>query len=168
MKKSTLLSLLTAGSIVLTSAGTYAAWDKTSANDSTTVAFRTPVTISVTDNVSLSKDQGTLKELPTVSGSVKLVVTDPDNLATKLKLTPEVEGYADASANDFDFIITDKGDTNRQLKAEEGSTVIIDNSPKSADYGITVKPKKNLSEQKLSAIADNTLTIKLAAELTND
>lgn len=49
MKKSTLLSLLTAGAVIATSAGTFAAWDQTKGTATSEVLnFRAGVTTTVT------------------------------------------------------------------------------------------------------------------------
>lgn len=49
MKKSTLLSLATAGAIVATSVGTFAAWDTTTAKSTGMVNFGSPVTVTTSD-----------------------------------------------------------------------------------------------------------------------
>ena len=54
MKKSTLLSLLTAGAVIATSAGTFAAWDQTTATASSNVTINTRVKTEVATNLSFT------------------------------------------------------------------------------------------------------------------
>jgi len=54
MKKSTLLSLLTAGAVIATSAGTFAAWDQTTATASSNVTINARVKTDVTTELSFT------------------------------------------------------------------------------------------------------------------
>lgn len=70
MKKSTLLSLLTAGAVIATSAGTFAAWDQTTATASSNVTINTRVKTEVATNLSFTAPT----ELNTTDGDRKSVV----------------------------------------------------------------------------------------------
>lgn len=101
MKKSTLLSLLTAGAVIATSAGTFAAWDTTSASVNQTLTLDKPVTVTATNlNVSrTSTVDGTT--LPKYTGTAKVNVSNlPNTVSTdnyEIVYTPTV---VEADSND--------------------------------------------------------------------
>ena len=89
MKKSTLLSLATAGAIVLTSAGTYAVWDTLSgtstgqitvANSSVTVAATNMTFVEGTDTIG--------EDSIAYTGTAKFEVTDAGNNVNTMTLVP--------------------------------------------------------------------------------
>ena len=86
MKKTTIISILTATVILASSAGTYALWDVITAESrGNTVTMRNPVTISDrTTEQSISADAGTLNPSSvTASGTVKFNVENEDDIAKK-------------------------------------------------------------------------------------
>ena len=92
MKKSTLLSLATAGAIVLTSAGTYAVWDTLSgtstgqitvANSSVTVAATNMTFVEGTDTIG--------EDSIAYTGTAKFEVTDAGNNVNTMTLVPTVK-----------------------------------------------------------------------------
>lgn len=96
MKKSTLLSLLTAGAVIATSAGTFAAWDTTTATSTGTLTIDKPVTVTVSD-FTLTRDGGlsTGENLPTYKGEVKVKAEDlPASVtADKYEITYNANAY---------------------------------------------------------------------------
>lgn len=162
MKKSTLLSLATAGAIVATSAGTYAAWDKPDASTTANVNFRNPVTIDVTSNYSLlDASTATLNSLQTVTGDVTFTVTDAGELADTLTLVPTVSGGNSASVNDFTFEIIDK--KNGKID-DHGTGKFVDTDITSTVYTVNVTPKD--TPEAKAHLKDTAVQIKLTATLS--
>lgn len=149
MKKSTLLSLVTAGAIVVTSAGTYAVWDQKEVTTNTaTVKIDKAVTMTATPLSftkptpdALVENVADLAQTSTVSVDVKDV---PESVASKyeLKYTHKV---TKGDGAEIDVLITDS--TNGVLVggATDLHTVNVTVTPKEAiattggDYEIEVK-----------------------------
>lgn len=87
MKKSTLLSLATAGAIVATSMGTFAAWDTMSVSTSGTVTLRNPITIEAPAMLAAT-ETANYGETPTYESKAEFTVTNAPT--TGYKLTPSV------------------------------------------------------------------------------
>lgn len=106
-EKSTLLSLATAGAIVLTSAGTYAVWDTLSgtstgqitvANSSVTVAATNMTFVEGTDTIG--------EDSIAYTGTAKFEVTDAGNNVNTMTLVPTVKnGENIVNAADVDVTI---------------------------------------------------------------
>lgn len=93
MKKTTLLSALTAGMIMVTSVATYAIWDTVTAESrDNTVTIRNPVTIAdTTSEQSIQADANSLDPGSiTAAGNVKFQVENTDSLAKNLTLQEEI------------------------------------------------------------------------------
>lgn len=161
MKKTKLLSLLTAIAAVVTTAVTYAVWDILSDSSSATVSFRNPVTISVNDTYTLTNDQPALNTIPSASGDISFNISDENNLAKSLKLIPKVTGVENCTADDFTFEITDKDDSNKMLTGDSTSG-FSDSTLESTNYTIKVTPKDSSSIK----IAGKSLNIQLEATLS--
>ena len=86
MKKSTLLSFVTAGAIVATSVGTYAAWDTLEATVGGTVNFGNPVTVSTDASAAYTTTTRALNTNPKATSIVNFKVVDENSLGTTLKL----------------------------------------------------------------------------------
>ena len=161
MKKSTLLSLLTATSIAVTTAGTYAAWDSTVASTTEAITFRNPVTITVNSEYTLTESQGSLGTLPTASGDVEFTVSNDGNLADTLTIVPTVSGGNSASVSDFDFVITDTNDSSKPLSGN-ASSGFVDKTLTSTTYNVKVTPK----DDSKTKIAGTPVNIQLTATLS--
>ncbi len=112
MKKSTLLSLATAGAIVLTSAGTYAVWDTLSGTSKGQITVDNPsVTVAATD-MTFAKGTDTLGgDSIAYTGTAKFDVTDTGNHVNTMTLEPTVKNGENAvDANDVEVTIK-KGET---------------------------------------------------------
>ena len=94
MKKSTLLSLLTAGAVIATSAGTFAAWDTTTATSTGTLTIDKPVTVTVSA-LNLERDGGLGQSTPVYIGEVNVKAEDlPASVtADKYEITYEAKAY---------------------------------------------------------------------------
>lgn len=139
MKKNTLLSLLTATSVIITTAGTYAVWDTLTAETTESITFRNPVTITVNPEYTLTETLASLGKTPSASGDVSFTVSDSDSLATKLKIVPSVSGDS-VSVDNFNFTITDKNNSSTALTGD-ASSGFVDDTLDSTDYTVTVTPK---------------------------
>ena len=83
MKKSTLLSLLTAGAVIATSAGTFAAWDQTTVTSTGNLKIDKPVTVTAT-NLVLTWEDGLSENAPTYKGTVTVSAKDlPSNVTSE-------------------------------------------------------------------------------------
>lgn len=112
MKKTTLLSILTAGMIVVTSVATYALWDTVTINSrANTVTMRNPVTVSdATSEQNITADAGTLDPgTVTASGTVKFNVQNTDSIAKNLTLQETVTA-SEQLVETTDYSIVFSGD----------------------------------------------------------
>lgn len=94
MKKTRVLSLLTAAAVVATSVATYAVWDTvTATSKQQTVTLRNPVTITdTTSETEIDADAASLNPGSiTASGEVKFNVENTDSLATSLELSENIQ-----------------------------------------------------------------------------
>lgn len=94
MKKTTVLSILTATMITVTSVATYAIWDIVTIDSrGNTVTMRNPVTISdSTIEQNISADADTLNpSTVTATGTVKFNVDNEDSIAKNLTLEESIE-----------------------------------------------------------------------------
>ena len=86
MKKTKVLSILTAAMITVSSVATYALWDTVTVDSrKNTVTMRNPVTVSdSTTDQSISADASTLNPASvTATGKVKFTVDNSDDVAKK-------------------------------------------------------------------------------------
>lgn len=107
MKKSTILTLATAGMIVTTTVATYALWDTVSIESkSNTVTLRNPVTIEdKTAEQTINADAATLNPGSiTAAGTVTFNIQNEDSLATSLQLQESVTA-AEALSENTDYTI---------------------------------------------------------------
>ena len=165
MKKTTVLSLLTAGAILITGAGTYATWDQiTDTSEAQTVTFRAPVAVEVT-GLTLSSDEFALgaTDTPTASGTANITVSDAGNKADTLKLTPAVSGSG-VTLDDFDITITDTTvGHNTALTTQTGywEDKDYDASGTANTYTVTLKAK----EASKAKFTGQNIEVTLKAEL---
>ena len=156
MKKSTLLSLLTAAAVIVTTAGTYAVWDTLTASTTESITFRNPVTVQVNPEYTLTETAASLGVDPSASGDVTFTVSDANSLAKQLKIVPSVSGGT-ASTSDFDFTITDKNNLSTALSGD-ASSGFVDTTLDSTIYTVTVTPKNNsVARQEVSITLTATL-----------
>lgn len=171
MKKSTLLSFLTAASVIATTAGTYSTWDSITANTaSKAVTFRNPVTIGIetdlnefTDNFknTLVTDASNL----VASNSVKFKIENTDKLAQKLIIKPV---FADDSTlksfENIDIKIKNSELSELPLNGTQLSDGFYDESIKDhttgeKEYTIEVSPKNtNVKGQEIKLKFEATLS----------
>lgn len=159
MKKSTLLSLFTFGTIVVTSVGTYATWDKTQETTEASVTFRSPVTVNVGTALSLTENNSTLGTTPTATGTVKFNVEDR-GLVDTMTITPTITGDG-VTTSDFDVVIKDTEDSSTALSGTvtDGFT---DKTLTTTKYEVTITPK----ESSASKITGQSVNVTLKAELS--
>lgn len=94
MKKTTLLSLVTAAAVVTTSVGTFAAYDTLTANNTGSGAaldFGAPVTVAM-DLDAGSANERTLGEAPSVTTIATVTVENEDSLGEKIALSFDLAG----------------------------------------------------------------------------
>lgn len=163
MKKSTLLSLATVGTIVATSIGTFAAWDTTEAKTTGTVNFGTPVTVTADSPVTFNNTSRTLGTSPEATSEVKFVVADGENLANKLKLTSSVTSTDVTDvANKVDVVIIETSDPTKTSITEDTT---LDRTPTGNSYTVTVKPKASLSDEELATLNNKAITVEITGTL---
>lgn len=160
MKKSTLLSLATAGAIVATSVGTFAAWDTTTAKSTGNVNFGSPVTVTTTNMTSdLKRGERTVGTDPVyVSEPVKFVISD----------VADVNAMSiEAKVLDESTEITD-GVTTKIYK-EDGSTEVTGDVAKAdlvtGDTGNSYIVKITPTDGTKTALANKNLTVEVTATL---
>lgn len=161
MKKSKLLSVLTAGAVIATTAGTYAVWDKLNAETTAqAVEFRNPVTVAIDTDLSVKKDNTGLGQTPTATGTASFTVDNEDGLAKKLVLKPVIESEHGITTNDFDFSVFDGDSSSGTPIIGDAVGGFADNSLESLNYTIQITPKN------ADNIKGKNVKLKLTAELT--
>lgn len=159
MKKTKILSLLTAAMIVVSSAATYAVWDTVTADSrGNTVTIRNPVTVSdSTSEQSISADADTLNPAEiTASGNVKFTVDNSDSVAKKLTLQESVEASVKLDENtDYTIVFTGDG-----VSGKTDSSVT--DGMEEYQYTITFT-QSGLEKVKTNS---NTCTVKVTATLS--
>lgn len=151
MKKSTLLSLATAGAIVATSVGTFAAWDQMSAvsSESITLNYGTPVSttvasVALNDSNAILAPSGSLEGSDEVIGTVKVTVNGPDAVASKaLKLTAvsDANGETPLLNDNITIEFSEDGTT-----FNSGDQLAISKGTEKT-YNVKIKLNDNLSEK---------------------
>ncbi len=153
MKKSTILSLATAGAIVATSAFTFAAWDKL--DDTKTVAtveLRNPVTVTVTEDNSKELTSTTaLDTIPVYTGTAIVNVSEvPENYT----LDTVAEVYNESGA---------KVSSGVTATATLASALVAGNNT----INVEVKPTSETNEEGLAGQKLNVKVIAKLVEKTN-
>lgn len=144
MKKSSLLSLLTAAAIVTTSAGTFAAWDNLTATSTGTLSVpNDSVEVTKVDMGTIAVKTNALEGSEVVfAGEASFTVTDAGDKIGSLNVVPEVK--------DGDTVINDAG------KVEVTATPQAAYAKGSNKYDVVLKVKD-------STLAGKTLTVSLTA-----
>lgn len=150
MKKSTLLSLVTAGAIVVTSAGTYAVWDSLSAETApATVTIDKAVTTEISELTFTAPNRTELTEVASgVAQTSQVTVTVEDFPADavgnyELKFTSEVK--KSGVATDEVVVDIDSTKTDAIVAGNEDYTATVTVTPKEAisttggSYDVVVK-----------------------------
>lgn len=159
MKKTRILSILTAAMIMVSSVATYAVWDTVTVESrENTVTMRNPVTVSDrTSEQSISADAGTLDPASvTASGTVKFTVENTDDIAEKLTLQESIEA-SEKLLESTDYSIVFSGDG---VVGKTDSSVT--NGQEEYNYTITFT-ESGLSKLKTNA---NACKIKVTATLS--
>lgn len=159
MKKSTLLSLLTAGAVIATSAGTFAAWDQTKAEKSATLTLDKPVEVSF--------DAAELK-----LNTSRAIGTDPVYTGSTIVNVKDVPSGADTSYEiKYDAKVYKTGDADKTAIA--GMTASAEEESKAATLAdphnvlVTVTPGADDSTVKQLAADATGLTVEVTAELVS-
>lgn len=159
MKKTRILSILTAAMIMVSSVATYAVWDTVTVESrENTVTMRNPVTVSdSTSEQSISADASTLDPASvTASGTVKFTVDNTDDIAKKLTLQESIQA-SEKLLESTDYSIEFSGDG---VVGKTDSSVT--NGAEEYNYTITFT-ESGLSKLKTNA---NTCKIKVTATLS--
>lgn len=159
MKKTRILSILTAAMIMVSSVATYAVWDTVTVESrENTVTMRNSVTVSdSTSEQSISADAGTLDPASvTASGTVKFTVENTDDIAKKLTLQESIEA-SEKLLESTDYSIVFSGDG---VVGKTDSSVT--NGQEEYNYTITFT-ESGLSKLKTNA---NACKIKVTATLS--
>lgn len=159
MKKTKVLSILTAAMITVSSVATYAIWDTVTVDSrKNTVTMRHPVTVSdSTSEQSISADASTLNPSSvTASGTVKFTVDNSDDIAKKLTLQESIEA-SEKLVESTDYTIEFSGDG---VVGKTDSSVT--NGAEEYTYTVTFT-ESGLEKMKSNS---NTCTVKVTATLS--
>lgn len=153
MKKSTLLSFVTAGAIVATSVGTYAVWDQIDATATNKLTVEKPTAVNAlmpkefaTTTTDLSTDAA-----PTYTADVSFTV-DAENKANTLTLSTEILNSGTDVTNQFDVSYEEKSGTG--LTGNVDSVIDANGAKDANSYTVKITPK------------DSTTTTAVGTELT--
>lgn len=167
MKKSTLLSFATAGAIVMASAGTYAAWDTLTSEETATLNFGTPIVLTMDSLEAGNAAQRTsLGEVPKIETKAIINLDNSDNLGEKIELTPTIEGDISLTAGtDYTLAIVADSTYQGSVQTEAENTKFYDENIATGKktYKITITLTE-AGQNKLKADPDAN-NLKLAAEL---
>ena len=143
MKKSTLLSLLTAGAVIATSAGTFAAWDKLSdTTNAVTLNYANGINVTtVVQPTQISESLGGANGVQTVSSSftIKLENT-PTNSSLQLQAvdaTNEAE-ITPPTGVTIDFVSVDE--SNAETPITNGKIDNIESGEKKFKVKVSIDP----------------------------
>lgn len=150
MKKSMLLSFVTAGAIIATSVGTYAAWDQMDATATGNITMRNPVSIAV-ESLAQPTETGSIGQLPTYTTTASFTVANAPTTGYQLEPTVTIKNGNDV-VTDADItveVVDDKG-TQTDVNGEHTLT-------------LKVTPKDTENAKKLGGVS---LAVEVKAELT--
>ena len=159
MKKTRILSILTATMIIVSSVATYAVWDIVTVDSrKNTVTMRNPVTVSdSTSEQNISADADTLNPATvTASGTVKFNVDNSDDIAKNLTFQESIEA-SEKLLESTDYSIEFSGDG---VVGKTDSSVT--NGMEEYNYTITFT-ESGLEKMKTNS---NTCTVKVTATLS--
>lgn len=127
MKKSTLLSFATAAAIVVTSAGTYAAWDTLDATKTATVTIDKPVVVTMEDMAEFDKATTELGSLPSYTQDVTFNVAD---FPTEAEATYELTVEATSNQSEKVTVSAEKAASDLNTKIDGTHTYTVTVTPK--------------------------------------
>lgn len=158
MKNQTILSLLTAGAIVATSAASFAAWDKTTETASGKLNVANPVDIVSSPIADFAAGTRALDAAPEYTSTVKFNVKT-SSLVDTLTLNTEIK-KADSTVVTDNFTVTYE-----QTGADNGLTGAVDKTIVDGDNEYTVKITPNDTEA-AKALAGADLTVNVTGTLS--
>lgn len=168
MKKSTLLSLATAGAIVATSVGTFAAWDTLDAvsSNAMTIRYGEPVVLSIASVTSPTEELAptdSINGANSVNGKVNLSVAglaDTTNKQIKLTAVSDTDGTElDLSTKDISVKFSD-GTT----EVNSGEVLNIKSNGEAADYDVKITMNEGVTSKNDAKLP---ATIYVKAELVD-
>lgn len=164
--KKSMLSFLTVSAIVVTMAGSYAAWDQLSDTKTAYLTLDKPVVATLTASDFAANGERTYGTARTYSSTPTFAV---ENVADLSKVEAEIFPKVTVASNDVSdqFTIVVKDDDNTSLTPTGG--VYKDSSVKASNsYTIEITPKDNASDAVINAAKDGTkLGVEIKGELIN-
>lgn len=131
MKKSMLLSFVTAGAIIATSVGTYAAWDQMDATATGNITMRNPVSMAV-ENLTQPAETGSIGQLPTYTTTATFTVENAPTTGYQLKPTVTIKN-GDTVLTDTDITVEVEDDKGTQADVNGKHTLTLKVTPKDTD-----------------------------------
>lgn len=155
MKNQTILSLLTAGAIVATSAASFAAWDTTTGTSNGTLNVANPVDITTQNMNAFTAGTRNLNAAPEYTSTVTFDVTT-SSLVNTLTLDTDIKDGGTSVKGDFDVSYE---------KASAAVTNGVDSAVADGENTYTVKitPKDTAAEKKLTG---KDLTVEVTGTLS--
>lgn len=163
MKKSTVLTFATAGAIVATSLGTFAAWDNTNATSTGTLKVGTPVTITAGAGITYNEAERSVGQDPVYTADVAFTVEKAGKTVSEL----DVDKIAVYESNDKEkatpvtdnFTITIAGAAGDTGAVSNGATIKDTSVEDVNTYTVTLTPK-NTTVQGKEFVVDVVASIK--------
>lgn len=151
MKKSTLLSLATAGAIVATSVGTFAAWDTLDAvsSNAMTIQYGEPIVLSIANVTSPTNKLAptdSINGTNTVIGKVNLSVAGlADTTNKQIKLT----AVSDSNGTPLDLSTKDisVGFSDGTTDVNSGEALDIKSNGAATDYDVKITMNENVTSK---------------------
>lgn len=152
MKKSTLLSLLTAGAVIATSAGTFAAWDSTTASiASNEISFRKGVSTTIAP-INLTSENENKLEKPVYTANPTITVNDVPSGVDLSNYQVTLKAYAFDTKDNADAAVASNAPESFSTGKLDTVTVVINDETmdfpsdsNSVQPTITVTPNDSLN-----------------------
>lgn len=139
MKKSTFLSLATAGAIVATSVGTFAAWDTMETTATGNVTLRNPITIEA-PAMTNATETANYGKTPTYESKAEFTVSNAPTEGYKLSPTVVVKD-GETIVPSTDIVVTTSDDKGSETDVNGKHTVTVTLKPTEAATAKTLANK---------------------------
>lgn len=169
MKKKTLFTFVASTAVVVTAAGSYAAWDTTSATATSNEIHISKVEVEIGALSMTQEGTRVLDTAPTYKGNVDVdlqSVEDSLQKNVKLELTPKVVDTADTDlTTQFDIVVSQINDNTLAGGTGPGATTdtVLDFTNTKNSYSVSITPKDGGQ----ATLDDKAVKVIMTADLKN-
>ncbi|RGC52871.1 hypothetical protein [Absiella sp. AM29-15] len=170
MKKSTLLSFVTAGAIVATSVGTYAAWDQTSGQtDTKQLTFTKPVIVEVTkDMAGFTTNELNGNSNKSSTGTVSLKSNDATKTIELSLVDADGNPLAVPEGLNVNFSTSDTSQNGTVVDNGDGTASVTGYTvDTNLTYDVKIEVKDEVTPDQATNLSNTPLNFAVKATLTN-